>query len=163
MGNQQRTPEEEYRRYARPEPGRAGDWVEVIDDGGGRQIEAGHTAGPPYGAVENPDSTGTANVTASASAGPSPQQRRNWSLWAAWALVALMLVLGLGWLFGFVASPWDDYQAQASGSGLPETQSQELRLNLYTLGPSMTAAGVLGAVILLAVQATMFHRSPRAH
>lgn len=160
MGNHQRTPEEEYRHYARPEPGRAGDWVEVLDDGRGRQSSAEQPSGPPDGVPGAPDPAGTASggVPASAATHVPVPRRRNVSLWAAWVLVALMLVVGLGWLFGFIASPWDEYYAQASGSGTPETQPQELRLNLYTLGPYLTAAGLLGAVILLAVQAALHQR-----
>ncbi|MDN3483179.1 hypothetical protein QMA10_14775 [Arthrobacter sp. APC 3897] len=160
MGNHQRTPEEEYRHYARPEPGRAGDSVEVIDDGRGRQSSAAQPSGLPDPAPGTPDPAGSADGRVPASAPsevpvPAPH-RRNVSLWAAWVLVALMLAVGLGWLFGFIASPWDTYQA----STMPESSRSwaELRLNMYALGPQLTAAGLLGAVILLAVQASLHQR-----
>ncbi|WAP51393.1 hypothetical protein OL239_16450 [Arthrobacter sp. ATA002] len=156
MGNSKHTPEEDYRHYARPEPGSGESWVEVVDDGSGRRIEAAQPPGTSLDSDENPDSVrANGEVFAQSPSDPPAVHRRNLSLWAAWALVALMLAVGMAWLFGFTASPWDE-------SGIPETQSEVLRLNLYTLGPSLTAAGLLGTVILLAVQAAVFRRSPRA-
>ena len=161
MGISKRTSEEDYRHYARPEPGADQSWVYVTDDGSGREqpVETGLPSGAYYGSPGNPEPAGTENSVAV----PSPPlaavpevRSRNLSLWAAWAVVALMLAVGLGWLSGFIASPWDEYYGQASGT--PQTQPQELRLNLYTLGPYVTAAGLLGAVILLAVQAVLHHR-----
>lgn len=173
MGNQQRTPEEDYRRYARPEPGRAGDWVEVIDDGGGRQIETDQPPGPPYGAVESPDgavespdAAGAVNdgVPVAMSPGLPGQSRRNRSLWAAWTLVALMLAVGAGWLFGIFEPAWNSYPPVSNPNGASGTSalSQEVQANLYSLGPFVMVFGLLGAVILLAMQATMFNRGPRA-
>jgi hypothetical protein len=166
MGNQQRTPEEDYRRYARPEPGRAGDWVEVIDDGGGRQIDADQPPGTPYVTVENPDSANAVNdgVPVPVSSGLPGQSRRNRSLWAAWALVALMLAVGTGWLFGIFEPAWNSYPPVSNPNGASGTSalSQEVQANLYTLGPFVMVFGLLGAVILLALQATMFSRGPRA-
>lgn len=169
MGNQQRTPEEDYRRYARPEPGRAGDWVEVIDDGRGRQNEADQPPDTAYGAAGNAGSAGPENdgVPGPVSPGLPGQHRRNRSLWAAWTLVALMLAVGTSWLFGLFEPEWNSYPpvevSNSDGSsGGTSAMSQEVQTNLYTLGPFVMVFGLLGAVILLAMQATMFSRSLRA-
>lgn len=174
MGNQQRTPEEDYRRYARPEPGRAGDWVEVIDDGRGRQSDADQPPGTPYGTVENPDSAGAVNDGVPVPMSPGlpgqpgipGQRRRNRSLWAAWTLVVLMLAVGTGWLFGLFEPEWNSYPpveaANPNGASGTSALSQEVQANLYSLGPFVMVFGLLGAVILLAMQATVLSRASRA-
>ncbi|MET4060225.1 hypothetical protein ABIB35_001770 [Arthrobacter sp. UYP6] len=169
MGNQQRTPEEEYRHYARPEPGRTGNWVEVLDDGSGRgaQADAEPVAGQSSGSDERPDSTGADNgsVPGQVPAGPPAVQRRNLSLWAAWALVALTLIAGLGWLFGVFEPNWDTYAVDTAGPGASDVTAEttllspELESNLYSLGPFAMVFGMLGAVILLTVQALLFRRA----
>ena len=172
MGNQQRTPEEEYRHYARPEPGRAGNWVEVLDDGsgGGAQADAGNQSqkpSEPFTSGGNPDSTGAedGSMPAQVPSVPPMLQRRNLSLWAAWALVVLTLIVGLSWLFGVFAPNWDTYAVETTGPGASDVTSEttllspELESNLYSLGPFALVFGMLGAVILLTAQALMFRRA----
>ena len=169
MGNFKRTSEEDYRHYARPEPGIGESWVQVTDDGSGRgaPMEEELPLGPSFGSVENQDLAGAGNVGVPAqvpSAAPL-LHRRNRSLWAAWVLVAFALVVGLGWLFGLLPSQWDGnvWEADGSFSSAAETSwlSLEMQMNLSMAGPYLVFVGLLGAIILLALQAVIFRRDPR--
>ena len=165
MGHTQRTPEEDYRHYARPEPGRGGNWVEVIDDGSGRQMDADQPPGT-FGSAPETEQAGVP-------AGPEPAahtagRSRNPNLWGAWLVDGLMLLLGALWLFGLVEPGWNNYPppvevADANGtSGGTSHLGQEVQANLYSLGPVVLVFGLFGTVILLAVQAVMFRRDSRA-
>ena len=168
MGNFKRTSEEDYRHYARPAPGSGESWVEIIDDGTGRaaSVEADQATGPSSGPAGNSNAAeaGNSSVPAHVPSGPPVLRRRNLSLWTAWVLVALSLVIGFGWLFGLFVSQWDEYLWAPDGSMTSAAEaswlSLEIQVNLSILGPYLVFAGLLGAIILLAVQAAMFGRSP---
>ncbi|MCC3270152.1 hypothetical protein MUG94_03520 [Arthrobacter gengyunqii] len=144
-------------------------WVEVIDDGSGRETPADSDRlfDPVSGSVTNPDLGGAENVgvPVQVPSGAPVVHRRNRSLWAAWVLVAFALVVGLGWLFGLLPSQWDGnvWAADGSFSSAAETSwlSLEMQMNLSMAGPYLVFVGLLGAIILLALQAVIFRRDPR--
>ena len=86
-----------------------------------------------------------------------PRSRLNYSLAAAWVLVAMLLAHGLVWLTG--AFPVPDFDP-TTGIATGEMPS-EFVMNLSSMGPAPFLLGLLGAFTLLAVQAVGFRRAGR--
>ena len=146
MGNQRNTNEADHRLYTRPAPGETGDWVEVVADGGDGLPSHRHDGGE----FSDTDMDGGRPAAA-----VPPRSRFNPYLAAAWAVVALMLGVGLFWLF-------DTSQlAMMYGSASTVTRTQMTMINFHQMGMYMLPFGLAGALALLAVQAVGYRRGSR--
>ena len=154
MTERRSTSESDYRLYSRPLPGESGDWVEVVDDGEPQQSSDPAT---PNGAAEFSEA-GVASAGADGRLGPAaPQRRFNPYLCAAWAVVALMLVLGLIWLSG-------NFQMMTAiyGSTGPTMSRQDvMAMNFQMMGVYLLPFGLAGALALLILQAAGYRGEPR--
>ncbi|MCC3275552.1 MULTISPECIES: hypothetical protein [unclassified Arthrobacter] len=160
MANQQNYDEVDRRLFGRPQPGddRIGDtgagrdsagtehagrdWVEVVDDGSGEAPAAGTgLEAPPHG---NPNGTDLS------------RSRLNPYLGAAWAIVVLMLGVGLIWLFGGLQLD------TVYGNGTTTmTRKGLILLNFQMTGVYLLPSGLAGALALLAVQARGYRNTHR--
>ncbi|MCQ1946785.1 MULTISPECIES: hypothetical protein [unclassified Arthrobacter] len=155
MGNRRSTSESDYRMYSRPVPGESGDWVEVVDDGGEPPRVSSRTT---HTEAEFSD----ADVDGAAAQGPlgvaaAPRSRFNPYLCAAWAVVAMMLVLGLIWLSGNLQITSAIY-----GGGSAVTSAQDVAMmNFQMMGVYLLPFGLAGALALLMLQAAGYRRERR--
>ena len=145
MGNQRNVNEADHRLYARPAPGETGDWVEVVSDGGGG-LPARSQDGAEF---SDTDMDGTEGDPAAAA---FPRSRLNPYLAAAWAVVALMLGVGLFWLFGTTQ------MAAMYGSSGVMTGKDVIVMNFHSTGMYLLPFGLVAAVALLTVQAAGYRR-----
>ena len=149
MGTQPSTNEPDYRLYARPKPGESGDWVEVVADGGERTAR-----GADGGEFSDNDVDGVKREGAFVP-DAARQRRTNPYLHAAWAVVGLMLAIGLFWFF----APADN---SLYGSGSPVIDRKTIMLiNFRMMGPYFLPFGLAAAFALLTVQAVDHRRQSR--
>ena len=146
MGTERNGNEADHRLYARPAPGEAGDWVEVVADGGDRlpshRLDGGEFSDTDVDATEERPA-----------ADATPSSRFNPYLAAAWAVEALLLGAGLFWLFG------TSQMAMMYGGGTgPATSKDMVVMNLQNAGPFLLPFGMAGALALLMVQGVEYRR-----
>ena len=145
MGTQRSTNEADYRLYARPKPGESGDWIEVVADGAGQAPR--HADGGEFDDSDAPGGDLGDRLLDGAPDDRGPVTRRNRVnpyLCAAWALVALMLFLGITWLAG----TWIVDQ------NLPfDSRWGTVVMNFQATGMFMLPCGLVTAALLLALHA----------
>ena len=146
MGNQRNTNEADHRLYTRPAPGETGDWVEVVADGGDGLPSHRHDGGE----FSDTDMDGGRPAAA-----VPPRSRFNPYLAAAWAVVALMLGVGLFWLFG------TSQMAAMYGSSGVMTGKDMIVMNFHSTGMYLLPFGLAAAFTLLTVQAVGYRRESR--
>ncbi|MCC9204983.1 hypothetical protein [Arthrobacter sp. zg-Y769] len=154
MGTRRSISKSDYRLYARPVPGESGDWVEVVDDGGEPPQASSRITHPE---AEFNDAGGDdAAAEWPFDSAAAPRSRFNPYLRAAWAVVSIMLVLGLFWLFGNLQAMTTIY----SSTGTMGRQDLVL-MNFHLMGVYLLPFGLAGALALLMLQAAGYRRERR--
>ncbi|MER1998062.1 MAG: hypothetical protein ABTA24_16415 [Arthrobacter sp.] len=157
MGNTQ-TPDgaDHHHYYRRPadgvEPERSMQEpsVQIVDDG----------AAPGGGLRARPEGASVSDARDESPHGfpMQPRKRINYYFAAAWAMVGVLLALGLSWLGGMFSVD----QQYFAAPGMPtEDMPSAIVMNLYSMGPTPFLLGLFGAFTLLVVQGAAFRRNAK--
>lgn len=158
MGNTAKSNGADNDFYRRPTDGVEPQWeqqpaVQVIDDGAG----PGSAAGPATDLRPGPAAAPRVSDHDEPAQGlPAPPRRRiNYFFATAWALVGLLLALGLSWLTGAFSK--GQYFVVDPGSPNVDAPSA-IVINLQSMGPVPLVLGLFGAFTLLVVQGSALRR-----
>lgn len=180
MGKRRDTHEADYRLYARPEAGGSGGWAGQAgsteagtwaDDDGGTAADAGarglrrHSTGAMPAAagvgrvsgetVREEDPRGSGEESPGFLPAGAPDSRRvNPYLCGAWAVVALMLGVGLLWFFGSL-----QMDSLYGVNTQVMTRKSMVMVNFQMMGPNLLPFGLAGAFALLGIHALNYERS----
>ncbi|MCQ2001031.1 hypothetical protein [Arthrobacter zhaoxinii] len=151
MGTRRSISKSDYRLYARPVSGESGDWVEVVADGGEPPQASSPTthAEAEFGDAGGDDTAAEWPFDSAA----APGSRFNPYLCAAWAVVAIMLVLGLFWLFGNLEAMTAMYSTTGTMS-----RQEVVMMKFHLMGVYLLPFGLAGGLALLTVQAAGYRR-----
>ncbi|MCQ1953641.1 hypothetical protein [Arthrobacter sp. zg-Y238] len=136
-------------------PGESADWVEVVSDGGEPPQASSLTA--RTGAEFSDADRGGATAEGPVDTAAASRSRSNPYLWAAWAVVAMMLVLGLIWLSGNLQITSAIY---SGGSAVTSAQDVAV-MNFQMMGVYLLPFGLAGALALLMLQAAGYRHERR--